>query len=412
MITSNRAVLVLTWLVCASALPAEPGPDVAESIAAFGFSSAFPLDTGMVDHEDYDINIRLFPVRYFLQAQTRAVFHSRVARLGRVHFVLYNDTLSISSVTSGHDTLAFAYDRTSATLTVQLNDTLDPGQPDTITVTYSGYITPALGNELNNYCKLDSTLGFSILPYVWYPSPYDQQYSSRRDETFACRTTLTVPRNWRAVSVGALADSVVTDSTTTYTWQTDRPVATSCFSGGRYLLSVRDLNGLQVRYYDFDTSAAPAVFSAVGSIIDYLGRTFGPCPLEKLAYAENRQVYGAAASSLILTPLPYQLSGMTHETSHQWWGGAVRLRFAPEVWLNEGFASYSEVLFQEDSLGLPVRRAELDTMARRYLAVPRAQDRPIIPAPTGSNYYFTIVYNKGTWVLHMLRGVLGDSVFF
>jgi hypothetical protein len=51
-------------------------------------------------------------------------------------------------------------------------------------------------------------------------------------------------------------------------------------------------------------------------------------------------------------------------------------------------------------------------MARRYLAVPREQDRAIIPAPTGSNYYFTIVYNKGAWVLHMLRWVLGDSVFF
>jgi len=51
-------------------------------------------------------------------------------------------------------------------------------------------------------------------------------------------------------------------------------------------------------------------------------------------------------------------------------------------------------------------------MARRYRNVPRAQDRPIVPAPTGSNYHFTIVYNKGAWVLHMLRWVLGDSTFF
>lgn len=51
-------------------------------------------------------------------------------------------------------------------------------------------------------------------------------------------------------------------------------------------------------------------------------------------------------------------------------------------------------------------------MARRYRSVSRDQDRPIVPAPTGSNYYFTIVYNKGAWVLHTLRWVLGDAVFF
>jgi hypothetical protein len=138
----------------------------------------------------------------------------------------------------------------------------------------------------------------------------------------------------------------------------------------------------------------------------------GPYPGTELTYAENLQAYGAAEAGLVMMPLPYQLFGLTHETAHQWWGCAVRLRHDFEVWLNEGFASYSEVLFQEDSLGLFVRWAELDTMARRYRSVPRAQDRPIIPAPTNSNYYFTIVYSKGAWVLHMLRSVLGDSVFF
>jgi hypothetical protein len=393
-------------------VPVGPGPGIPEPAGEPFAGSALPQDTGLVDIDAYDINVRLEPSRHFLRARTRIVFRSVAERLGSVRFVLYNDTLRIGSVTSGPDTLVFAYDSAAATLTVLLSDSLDPGEADSVLVEYSGFITPALSGALDNYCRLDGTLGFSILPYTWYPAGYDRYYSSRRDDTFACRTTLTVPAGWRALGVGVLADSASTESTRTWTWQSGRQVTAASFAAAAFRQSVRSIGGLTVRYCDFDTSAVAAVFGAAGSILGYLDRTFGPIPLTELSYVENLQVYGAAAAGLVMMPLPYQLSGQTHETAHQWWGLALRLRYAPEAWLNEGFASYSEVLFQEDSLGLPVRWAELDTMARRYRNVPRAQDRPIVPAPNGSNYYFTIVYNKGAWVLHMLRWVLGDALFF
>lgn len=412
MMMAGLVLLGLVLSVPSGLAPATANISIPEPSDEPVFGSALPLDTGLVDFESYDIDVRLFPSRSFLQARTRIVFHSTVERLGSVRFVLYNDTLCIGSVTSGPDTLAFAYDSAAATLTVRLADSLDPGESVSVLVEYSGFITPALSGALNNYCRLDGTLGFSILPYTWYPAGYDRYYSSRRDDTFACRASITVPAGWRAFGVGVLADSASTESTRTWTWQSVRQVNAASFAAAAYRQSVRSLGGLTVRYCDFDTSAAAAVFGAAGSVLGYLNRSFGPIPLTELAYVENLQAYGAAAPGLIMMPLPYQLSGLTHETAHQWWGHALRLRHAPEVWLNEGFASYSEVLFQEDSLGLPVRRAELDTMARRYRGVPRAQDRPIVPAPTSSSYYFTIVYNKGAWVLHTLRWVLGDAVFF
>jgi hypothetical protein len=369
-------------------------------------------DTGSVNYVDYDIGVRLVPVRHYLEGTTRIVFRSRVSRLGQIDLVIYNDTLRILRVMHGAQALPYTYNPSTWVLSVGLYETLGLGDEDTIAVEYSGYITPALSSALSNYCRLDGAIGFSVLPYVWFPAPFDHYYANRRDDRFTCRTTITTPRYWRSVGVGALADSAPTGTSETYAWQTTRPVTLVVFTTAPYLLSSRTFNGLSIRYYDSDTSSAARTFAAVGSILDYMTRSFGPCSLEKLAYAENYQAYGAAARSLVMMPLPYQLSGLTHETSHQWWGVSLTLRYATEVWLNEGFASYSEVLFQEDSFGLAVRRAELDTMAWRYLAVPRNQDRAIIPAPTGSNYYFTIVYNKGAWVLHMLRWVLGDSTFF
>jgi hypothetical protein len=409
------ATLLLVGLFAASALQADPGVDGFEGPeppVAFGLLPDARLDTNSVDHVDYDILIRLEPPRHYLEGTTRIVFRSRVSRLGQLDLVLYNDTLRILSVMHGTQELPWNYNPSTWVLSVGLSETLGPGDEDTVAVEYSGYITPALSSSLNNYCRLDAALGFSILPYVWYPAPYDHYFAGRRDDKFTCRTAVTVPRSWRAVGVGALSDSGSTDSLETYTWQTARPVRAAVFAVARYLLSSRVFDGLTVRYYDFDTSSAATTFQAVRSILNYLTRSFGPCSLEKLAYAENYQVYGAAAHSVVMMPLPYRLFGFVHETAHQWWGASLTLRYAAEVWLNEGFASYSEVLFQEDSLGPYVRWAELDTMARRYRNVPQTQDRPIIPAPTGSNYYFTIVYNKGAWVLHMLRWVLGDSAFF
>jgi len=404
-------VLFLAASTIRAAGPSDAGFEGPEPPVAFGLLPDARLDTNSVDHVDYDIRVRLVPTRHYLEGTTRIVFRSRVSRLGQLDLVVYNDTLRILSVTHGTQELPHSYNASTWVLSVGLSETLGLGEEDTIAVEYSGYITPALSSALSNYCRLDSAIGFSILPYVWYPAPYDHYFANRRDDKFTCRTAITVPRYWRAVGGGALSDSVSTDSTETYTWQTARPVRAAVFAAARYLLSSRVFDGLTVRYYDFDTSSAVNTFQTVRSILNYMTRSFGPCSLEKLAYAENYQVYGAAAHSVIMMPLPYQLSGFAHETSHQWWGGSLTLRYATEVWLNEGCASYSEVLFQEDSLGLAVRRAELDTMARRYLAVPRNQDRAIVPAPTGSNYYFTIVYNKGAWVLHMLRWVLGDSAF-
>ncbi len=384
-----------------------------EPRVGFGPSSVVLYDTGAVDHVNYDINVHLYPYFHFLQGETQAIIRSKIPQLTEVDFVLYNDTLNVLAVTSGPDTLAWTYDPIYWVLRVFLSDTLGLSQEDTITIAYNGYITPYLSQLLNNYCRLDGIIGFSsVTPYVWYPSPYDRFYSTRRDDTHSCRVTLTVPLSWRAVSLGALQDSSATDSTQTYTWTTAEGVTSISFAAGPYLLSIRQFQGMPLRYYDFDTTFAGIISNAMQSILSYFNRVYCPHSMEKLAYVENLQVYGFAGPTLVMMPLPFQLFGMAHEISHQWWGCKLCLRYSPEVWLNEGFASYSEILFQEDSLGQAVRRAELDTMAWRYLAIPLAQDRPIIPAPTTSPYYFTIVYNKGAWVLHMLRGVLGDSTFF
>ena len=98
---------------------------------------------------------------------------------------------------------------------------------------------------------------------------------------------------------------------------------------------------------------------------------------------------------------------VAHELAHQWWGDSVTLADFREIWLNEGFATYSEALWYEHlngASGLRAYMASLDT-------------RPFCgtlydPVASSCSLFGKTVYDKGAWVLHMLRGILGDADFF
>jgi aminopeptidase N len=366
-------------------------------------------DTGQVDYRDYDIAVRLFPNRHHLEGDVQVIIQSKVTQLSRVDFQLYNDTLRIKSVTNGADTLGYTYTDSLQMLRVWLKDTLSSGQIDTLRIVYSGYITPTLSQRY--LCQLDSTLGYTLPAWILYPIPYAYDFGNG---PFSERLKITVPRSWRAVSKGGLLDSLVTDSTQTYSWGTTMAY-TFIFAAGPYLMSTLPNSGITLRYYAFDTTDARNFLPYAACVLNFYSRAFGAVPIEKMAFADvGPRVPGAGGYTLILqllyNPLTYWT--MIHEVSHQWWGNLVG-NIPDEAWLCEGFATYSEIMFREDSLGLASRKGRLDTLSFQYLDwVPPDSDKPIIPTPFGWKFAGNIVYAKGGWVLHMLRGVVGDSAFY
>jgi len=366
-------------------------------------------DTGQVDYRDYDISVRLYPNRHFLEGDVQVIFRSKVVQLDKVDFQLYNDTLRIKGVTNGQDTLNYTYSDSLKMLRVWLKDTLTAGQEDTLRIVYKGYITPVLSQQY--LCQLDSTLSYSLSPWLLYPIPYSYDFGNG---PFSERMKITVPRSWRAVSSGGLLDSLVTDSTQTYSWGTTR-ASVFIFAAGPYLMSTRPNSGITLRYYSFDTTDAGNFISYSASVLNFYSRSFCTLPLEKMAFADvGLRVPGAGCYTLILQLLnpSWAYWIMIHEISHQWWGNFVE-NLPEEAWLCEGFATYSEVMFREDSLGLASRKGRLDTLAFEYLDwVPPDSDVPIIPTPWTATYCPNVVYAKGGWVLHMLRGVVGDSAFY
>ena len=94
-----------------------------------------------------------------------------------------------------------------------------------------------------------------------------------------------------------------------------------------------------------------------------------------------------------------------HEMSHHWFGDAITCDTWPNVWMNEGFASYCEALYYEQMQGFDAYVS--------YEVNDNSVSDPSGPIYNPSELFDgNTVYNKGSWVLHMLRGVMGDSAFF
>jgi len=101
---------------------------------------------------------------------------------------------------------------------------------------------------------------------------------------------------------------------------------------------------------------------------------------------------------------------IAHELAHQWWGNLITPDDWKDIWLNEGFASYAEALWSEHLSGRAGLRESMQTFKNTYMQH-SGPDHPIYDPPSG-HLFCEIIYEKAAWVLHMLRGIVGEENFW
>jgi len=146
----------------------------------------------------------------------------------------------------------------------------------------------------------------------------------------------------------------------------------------------------------------------------------GPFPYEKLALVQSTTRYGGMenASAIFFTErLGDGQRGdglVVHEIAHQWFGDAVTERGWAHLWLSEGFATYFASLFFEFVDGEAAARRSLAESEDRLMDSFEDAQRPIIEQEPADLFQLLNAnnYQKGAWVLHMLRKLIGDDAFF
>jgi aminopeptidase N len=174
-------------------------------------------------------------------------------------------------------------------------------------------------------------------------------------------------------------------------------------------------------YYPFDSRSAKAKFARSDRIMDYFAGLIGPYPYEKLAQVESTTLIGGMENASAIFYAEKSFAGKSiseapvpHEIAHQWFGDSITEADWDHLWLSEGFATYFDALFYEHMDGPDALKQR---MARAAEAVMRLSDKqpgaivdPAVTDPSKKLNAFN--YEKGAWVLHMLRGILGDRMFF
>ncbi|HNT64737.1 MAG TPA: M1 family aminopeptidase [bacterium] len=255
----------------------------------------------------------------------------------------------------------------------------------------------------------------------WLPA------NDRPDDKATCAIELRVPVGCRAVANGSLVSVVQQSSHTVYRWHEKHPIAPYLIAvaAGPFVMLAEKMvscNGdtLPLTCYVFPDAVEKARANWLGVLppmVQFLESRFGPYPFTGYAMVQLPDFGGAMehqqisffSASLLTDDNRYE-SIVLHELAHQWWGDWVTLSDWKEIWLNEGFASYCEILYIEAMYGDSARNAALDQFSTAYFDETSRRGHFSIYAPVYA--WGGTVYKKGAWILHMLRRRLGDQVFF
>ncbi len=409
-----------------------------------GAPEAPPIEAGMpAVAGEYDLAANVLHYDVELSLDGGAVIEGRATLTvdpnGERMLPLDFTGLGIRGVEIGGSPVRFAYG--NGKLTVPLPTDAD-GSPVRITVVYHG--TPDDGLIIRDNVHGHPTAFVDNWPNrtrFWLPSvdhPSDKATAS---------FTVHAPASWQVIANGApMGPPTPTDSQTpgggdgkrTWRWATDvdHPSYTLVVGAADFVVeslgrgacglapASPDADGcVDVSFWAYpeDIAFARRVFARAPQMVDYYARVIGPYPFEKLANVQSATRFGGMENSSAIfyserAIAQGQLSEGTvaHEIAHQWFGDGATQSDWMHLWLSEGFATYFGALFFEAADGVDDFRARMEQNRQRYVASD-VVGRPIIDE-SGPGSLFDLLnsnnYQKGAWVLHMLRGIVGDSAFF
>ena len=327
--------------------------------------------------------------------------------------------MTVGSVALRGQPVAFTH--TANRLRLPIPPATRPGDELTYTIAYAGTPSEALPPLTNMHGEpVRFSEGWPNQARQWLPM-IDHPYDKATGEMI-----VTAPAVWQVVSNGVLIEEVDLPGDLRRThWKQSVPLASWLFALGAARFDAHHVgvvNGVPLQTWAFPQDAATArtVFEETSRrVLEFFVSRIGPYPYEKLA---NVQASGYSGGMENATAIFYGekivVAGrapVAHEIAHQWFGNSVTENDWDHVWLSEGFATYFALLFREHSEGRADFVEGLQRSRETVLeAAAKAPDTAVIHRNVSDLRHVLnpFVYQKGSWVLHMLRREIGDEHFW
>lgn len=238
---------------------------------------------------------------------------------------------------------------------------------------------------------------------------------------------ITAPVKYQVVSNGIqVEESNINDSYKLTHWKEERslPIKIMGIGVAEFAVAyVGNVDTIPVYSWVFPENKTEGFsdYSLATGVLPYFIKNIGPYPFQKLANIQSKTIFGGMENAGAIFYAEKSVTGlrkteqlMAHEIAHQWFGDMATEADWPHLWLSEGFATYMELLFLGNKYGNDTLVNELKENREKVINFSKKRLTPVVD--TSVREYMQLLnansYEKGGWVLHMLKKQLGDSIFW
>jgi aminopeptidase N len=328
--------------------------------------------------------------------------------------------MTISNVLE--ESLPVNYGHSNKRLTIQLNKPSEKGETKEFSIYYSGIPKDGLIISKNRFGNRTffgdnwPNRAYQWLPTVDHPS-----------DKATVEFIVTAPNHYQVVSNGIqIEETNLKNSNKLTRWKEDVPLATKVMVIGVAAFAVEQtgrINGIPVSTWVFPENKEFGFndFTLAQSPLKYFNKKIGPYSYNKLANVQSKTRYGGMENASCIFYNEKTVTGeknqdklFAHEIAHQWFGNSVTEQNWHHVWLSEGFATYLTNLYLKEFKGDKIFIDQMKSDREKVIHYANENLAPIIDSSTTE--YIKLLnpnsYQKGSWVLHMLKHKIGDKLFW
>ena len=260
------------------------------------------------------------------------------------------------------------------------------------------------------------TLSEAYCARSWWPCKDDPS-----DKADSVNIIVSVPIEpaYIVASNGLLSSTTINNNKKTYFWKESYPITTYLVSLAIYpytkwvdqYVSPISNDTMLIEHYVFPDryEASYPNYSLTKDMLSFFSELFGEYPFISEKYGHADFTWGGGMEHQTLSSMgSFSQNLMVHELGHSWWGNLITCKTFNDIWLNEGFARYCQALWAEHMYG---REAYFDFMNNHAYY---GAGTIYVENPSSNSQIFSagLSYNKASWVLHMLRHKVGETMFF